>query len=207
MAIRGAIFDMDGTLVDSGLDFGAMRREMDLTSHLPLLEAIEQLDDREARRCWAILHEHELQGARRARLYPGVPEFLHALDRRGIRRAVFTRNSRACTRATLERLQLDFDPVICREDGPAKPEPEAIWKICEAWGLRPAECLMIGDYRFDIEAGRRAGAHTVLFAGSGQRSGLSDDEAADHTLQSFAAADGLWNWIEQIDLGGSEGTC
>ena len=207
MPIRGAIFDMDGTLVDSSLDFDEMRRAMGLVGGLPLLEAIAQANADDAERCWAILHEHERQGARRATLYPGVREFLDTLAERGRRRAVFTRNSRLSTAVTLERLQLDFDPVVCREDGPAKPHPAAIWKICETWGFRPNECAMIGDYRFDIEAGRRAGTHTVLFTGSGQGSGLDETEAADHTLQSFADTAAFWAWIAQIDLGGSGGSC
>jgi phosphoglycolate phosphatase-like HAD superfamily hydrolase len=66
---------------------------------------------------------------------------------------------------------------------------------------------MIGDYRFDIEAGRRAGTHTVLFSGSGQPSGLEETDAADHTLQSFADAGAFWAWMSQIDLGGSGGSC
>ena len=207
MAIRGAIFDMDGTLVDSSLDFEAMRREMRLADGLPLLEAIAQASADDAERCWSILHEHERRGAQRATLYPGVREFLDTLRQRGLRRAIFTRNSRLSTAATLERLQLEFDPIVCREDGPPKPHPEAIWKICETWGLQPNECVMIGDYRFDIEAGRRAGTHTVLFSGSGQSSDLDESDAADHTMHSFADAGAFWAWIAQIDLGGSGGSC
>jgi HAD superfamily hydrolase (TIGR01509 family) len=116
MAIRGAIFDMDGTLVDSSLDFEAMRREMGLAGGLPLLEAIAQASADDAERCWAILHEHERRGAQRATLYPGVREFLDTLGQRGLRRAIFTRNSRLSTAATLERLRLEFDPIVCRED-------------------------------------------------------------------------------------------
>jgi len=207
MAIRGVIFDMDGTLVDSRLDFAEMRREMGLAGGLPLLEAIAQANPVDAERCWAILHDHERRGAQRATLYPGVRRFLEALAERGLRRAVFTRNSRPSTVATLQRLGLEFDPVVCREDGPAKPHPAAIWKICETWGFQPNECVMIGDYRFDIEAGRRAGTHTVLFSGSGQSSGLDENEAADHALLSFADTRAFWDWIAQIDLGGSGGSC
>jgi phosphoglycolate phosphatase-like HAD superfamily hydrolase len=66
---------------------------------------------------------------------------------------------------------------------------------------------MIGDYRFDIDAGQRAGTHTVLFTGSGRRTGLGDGKPADFVLESFAEPRGLWAWWAQIDLGRSRGTC
>jgi phosphoglycolate phosphatase len=207
MPIRGVIFDLDGTLVDSGLDFDLMRREMGLAGELPLLEALQALPSEIAARCWAILHEHEQRGSQRATLFPGVRDFLSALERRGLLRAVVTRNSRALTLATLARLEVDFHPIVCREDAPAKPDPQAIWKVCENWGIEPNQCVMIGDYRFDIEAGRRAGTHTVLFTGSGEHSGLDGDIQADFVLESFAETTGLWSWWAQIDLGGSGGSC
>ena len=55
MPIRGVIFDLDGTLVNSGLDFVQMRSEMGLAPGLPLLEAIERLQATDAERCWTIL--------------------------------------------------------------------------------------------------------------------------------------------------------
>ena len=115
MHVRGVIFDLDGTLVDSGLDFDEMRREMGIAPGQALLEAIEALDEPDATRCREILARHEWAGANAATLMPGVPEFLAALSERGIHRAVFTRNSRAVALATLERLSLDFDTVVARE--------------------------------------------------------------------------------------------
>jgi phosphoglycolate phosphatase-like HAD superfamily hydrolase len=52
---------------------------------------------------------------------------------------------------------------------------------------------MIGDYKYDIEAGRQAGTSTVLFTGSrAQR--LEVD--ADYFLESFAEPAGFWAWAE-----------
>jgi HAD superfamily hydrolase (TIGR01509 family) len=202
MPIRGLIFDLDGTLVDSGLDFNLMRREMGLADGLPLLETIERLSDQEAARCWQILERHELEGARRATLYPGVRDFLDQIDRRGIARAIFTRNCRSLTAMTLDRLEVAFDQVVCREDGPVKPHPKAIWQICANWGIAPGHCLVVGDHRFDILAGRSAGCQTVLYIGSGQASGLEPGESAHFTLASFSDTAALWRWVDQIDLGG-----
>src|SRR5206468_1809626 len=100
---RGVVFDLDGTLVDSRLDFDAMRREMELPPNQPILESLARLEPRQAERCHKILHRHELAGAERADLLPGVRELVAALHALGIRQAVATRNSRRITEATLAR--------------------------------------------------------------------------------------------------------
>jgi len=200
MPIRAAIFDLDGTLVDSGLDFDLMRAEMGLARGLPLLEAIAAVEAEIAARCHAILLEHERRGAQRATLYPGVAPFIDELAARGWRRAVFTRNSRDLTLHTLARVGLEFDAVLSRDDAPVKPDPAALLQICEAWRVPPSECVVIGDHRFDIEAGRRAGMHTVLYTGSGLRPDLREGDSPDYVLACFSQPRGFWRWVEQIDL-------
>jgi len=181
----GIIFDMDGTLVDSGLDFAAMRCEMGLPDGEPLLEAIAELPDAQARRCWQILERHESEGADRATLIEGVSEFLAELHRRRWPTAVLTRNSREMTAATLRRFGLRFDTVMTRDDGPIKPDPASIHAICAKWNLHPNQAVMIGDYRFDIEAGRRAGTRTVLYTKGRDPADIPYAAGADYVLRSF----------------------
>lgn len=192
---RGIIFDLDGTLVDSGLDFDQMRREMGIAGGQTILEALEAMEPAEAERMWRIVAEHELRGVARATVLPGVREFLHELSQRGIRRGVLTRNSRASALATLSRLELEVETVIAREDGPVKPDPAGVLSICRQWQLEPGHCVMVGDYRFDIEAGRLAGARTVLFTGTGGRHGMLPGETADLVLASFAQPEVFWQWV------------
>src|SRR3954453_3083841 len=94
IALRGVVFDMDGTLIHQRLDFEAIRREIGLPTGTPLLEALEQLPPAERDRAWEGLDRHELTAAAGAEVLPGVAEFLAWLDDRGVRRAVLTRNSR-----------------------------------------------------------------------------------------------------------------
>jgi HAD superfamily hydrolase (TIGR01549 family) len=163
LPIRGVVFDLDGTLVRQGLDFEAIRREIGLPPGTPLLEALEQLPAAERDRAWAVLDRHELAAAAGAEVLPGVPEFLAWLDSRNVRRAVLTRNSRAASAAALARCRLTaFDPVMSRDDGPYKPQPDGLLYICTVWGLRPAEVLMVGDYLYDVQVGRRAGTRVAL---------------------------------------------
>src|SRR5262249_11536391 len=112
----------------------------------------------------SILDRHEHTAAAAAELLPGVCEFLAWLGTRQVRRAVLTRNSRSAAAAALARCGLaeHFDQVVSRDDAPYKPQPEGVWRICAAWGLAPTEVLMLGDYLYDIQVGRRAGTRTAL---------------------------------------------
>jgi HAD superfamily hydrolase (TIGR01549 family) len=195
--IRGIVFDLDGTLVDSALDFELMRQEMRLESGLPILEAIDAMEELRAAECREILARHEFAGVQRASLMPGVVDFLSELAHREIKQAVLTRNSRASALATLDRLELPFDLVLGREDAPIKPNPAAIWKICKTWGLERDEVVMLGDYRFDIEAGRQAGVRTVLYTRGRDPSQISFSHLADFHLHSFTEAEGLLAWLAE----------
>ncbi|MGH8558920.1 MAG: HAD family hydrolase [Methylococcales bacterium] len=183
--ISGFIFDLDGTLVDSGLDFDAMRREMGLPEKSSILEEIERMNAARAKRCMRILDRHELDGARRAMPIPGAMDFIRHLDSLGLKRALVTRNSRSMAELSLRHCALRFDLLIAREDGPAKPDPWAITKICEVWNLDPAHLVMLGDFRFDIEAGNAAGVHTVYFTRGRRRERLPGIEHAGYVLEAF----------------------
>ena len=184
--LRGVVFDMDGTLVVQELDFEAIRREIGLPTGTPLLEALEALPAAEQSRAWDVLDRHERRAAEAAALVPGVADFLAWLDDRGVRRAVLTRNSRASAELVLTRCELSaFDPVVAREDGPYKPHPAGIWRACEVWGVAPAEVLMLGDYLYDVQAGRRAGTRTALLTHGRQWPFAGE---ADFAFADFAEA-------------------
>ncbi len=165
MNLRGVIFDLDGTLIDSGLDFAAIRRDLGFASDQLILETLNAMSaGAEKDRCLAVLREHELSGARRATLMPGADSLLDELDGRGIRKAILTRNSRESTGLSLNRMGLQFSPVMTREDAPAKPDPEGLLHICREWQVAVGEVLFFGDFLFDLQAGRNAGIRTVLYA-------------------------------------------
>lgn len=184
--LRGVIFDMDGTLVDSQLDFDAIRTELGLKPGLPILEQLAQLSPEDQAACHDVLHRHERQGADRATLIAGAHLLLESLRRQDIKMAILTRNSRAVTQYTLERLAIlsHFDCLVCREDGPHKPDPWAIHEICRRWQIDVQQVVMVGDFELDILAAHHAGCRSLLFT-----NGLPAECVAGHHLATVAARD------------------
>jgi len=196
--IRGVIFDLDGTLADSRLDFAAIRREMELPADLPILEALVRLPPAQAERCQQILHRHELAGAERATILPGALKLLDILKARGIHTAIATRNSRRITDITLRRLALPFELLFTRDDGPIKPDPWAILQACDRWRIQPRDAVIIGDYRFDVECGRAAGCRTVLLTHPDDPANCANTEQADLLLRSLAEFPTLLAWFDSL---------
>ncbi len=196
-AVQGIVFDLDGTLIDSALDFDLIRHDMGLPFGRPILEALAEVPEGiEKDRMRAVLRSHELAGADRAFLFPGVSEMLALLRDERIPTAILTRNSRESTDRVLTRLGLQFDQVLTREDAPPKPDPTGLITICERWRFSPAAVPFCGDYRFDLEAGRAAGMPTILYAPSN----LPDYTAlADHVLPCFTRFPTLWPLLNGIE--------
>jgi HAD superfamily hydrolase (TIGR01549 family) len=164
---QAVIFDMDGTLIRQHLDFDLIRREIGLGEG-PVLEAIARMSAEEASRATAILERHEAVAAEACELQDGAVEVIEVLRSRAISVALMTRNSRRSVDVFLAKHRLAFDLVWTREDGPMKPSPEPIFRVCSRLDVRPADAWTVGDFHYDIICGVRAGAKTVLFVEPGR---------------------------------------
>ena len=161
MPLKLVIFDMDGTLLVQALDFDAIRQALGIPSPRPILEAMNAMPEPARARLFAILDRFEAEAAARSELMPGAREILGWLRGRGIRTAVLTRNSRLSVDAAVRRHRLDFDAVVTREEHAPKPCPDGVNHLMGLFDAGPAETVVVGDYRYDIEAGRAAGARTI----------------------------------------------
>jgi HAD superfamily hydrolase (TIGR01549 family) len=178
--IQAVIFDMDGTLTRPYLDFPAIRAAIGIGE--PLLEnmmALPHGPDRD--RAFAILDRFEEEAADASELNDDTLDVLGFLATRRIPSALVTRNSRRSTDRVLKKHALSFRVVVTREDAPAKPRPEPLWLICDKLGVRPGHALMVGDFKFDIVAGRNAGTRTALLT-NGKTPSYLRETPPDHVL-------------------------
>lgn len=167
--IKAAFFDFDGTLTRPGaLDFGAIRKALGCPQGTPILEYINALESSRARRsALARLDEFELQGAKNSVPNAGAQEIVAWIRRQNIALGIITRNSRESVLRALENFDStrpdDFNILITRDDPPApKPSGDGILWAADKLGISSREILVVGDFLFDTEAGRAAGAITAM---------------------------------------------
>lgn len=162
---RHWVFDLDGTLTVAVHDFDAIRAELGLPAGRPILEALAEMPPGEAAPLVVRLDAIELEIARRAEPAPGAADLLDRLRRAGADLGIVTRNSLPNAIETLRAAGLDgfFDAglVLGRDEAPPKPRPDAIHRLLAGWRGEADAAVMVGDFLFDLEAGRAAGTATV----------------------------------------------
>lgn len=103
-------------------------------------------------------------------MLPGVQDTLNALQAKGFPMSIVT--AKPAKARVLVTQALGLDPymtlALSPEDGfPKKPAPDMLIECCRVMGVTPSETVMVGDTRFDVEAGFAAQCHTVCFAEHG----------------------------------------
>ncbi len=177
-ALRGLIFDLDGTLIDSRQDLtnaiNALRAEYALpplslatvTSFVgngarnlvrrALADTPVQVDQALPR-----FQQHYAQRLTECTCcYPGVAPTLAALTAAGYPCAVLTNKPEAATRAILSALNLAafFTPIVGGDTTPyLKPDPHAFLLIAQQWRLPPRTVLVVGDHDTDVDGAHNAG--------------------------------------------------
>lgn len=122
----------------------------------------------------------------KTKLYDGVAETLDEL--KTFQKAVITNKPHDFSMKILEALGvLQYFVLISGGDSYSerKPSPVPLLKTAEKLNCSPEECLMIGDSRVDIEAGKNAGIKTCgLISGFRGRDEL-EKAGADFLLENF----------------------
>jgi phosphoglycolate phosphatase len=188
---RLAVFDLDGTLVDSAEDIAASVNHALAAVGLPLRTLAEvrgfvgegarkllerAVGDRQdlvepALRAWeAHYAEHALD---RTRPYPGIVE---ELARAGRTLAVLTNKPGPAARQIVEGLGLAprFAEVVGGGEAPRKPDPTGLLAMMARLGATAEETVVVGDSAVDVATGRNARVAVVAVTwGFGRREDLA----------------------------------
>jgi phosphoglycolate phosphatase len=201
--VAAVLFDLDGTLVETRIDFDGMRREVlrlaeeagvaaEPWAGLDVLGILDRVaaaaPDPAALRAAAeeALTAIELEACPGAREMAGAGELLRSLDAAGIRVGIVTRNCRRAVEQVLARIPLPHAVLLTRNEvARVKPDPQHLWQAAEALGVPAARTVMVGDHRMDVRAGRAAGMATVGLLTPGHPDDYFAPEAPDLVLRNL----------------------
>ena len=183
-APRAVIWDVDGTLIDSGpLHFETWQKTLEAErwtlTHERFQATFGQRNDAVLRALLGPeLSDAEIAriGGAKEQLYrdlvrdrgihplPGVRDWLPRLKAAGWRQAIASSAPRANLEAIVAALELDvyFDAIVSGDDVQhGKPDPEIFLLAAEKVAVTPARCVVVEDAPAGVEGARRAGMRSV----------------------------------------------
>ena len=191
MTIKAALFDLDGTLLDTLTDLAeAMNRVlqqhgfpqhpvdaykhfvgdgMDMLVRRVLPESIRKGHPRDCDRvvadCLAGMKtSYHKAWDIKTRPYDGIPEMLSALSKLGLKLAIYSNKPHEFTVEMVSHYfpDLRFTHVLGARIGwDRKPSPDVPLAISHELGISPGEWIYLGDTSMDMNAGNSAGMHTI----------------------------------------------
>jgi phosphoglycolate phosphatase len=201
--IRGAIFDIDGTLMDTFPAFTSvfnkeisqfdlqpvsrqflvqsLRRGANLADVLRMIFPLPA-DESLVERCKGEIFQHFLKiEASEVKPFPGINELFGNLKERGIKIGIATgrmsvpeKEWERFKKFGLERL---IDSIVTsREVARRKPAPDAILECAKRMNVPIEKCLVVGDTEDDILAARKAGGIPVAILAEEDHLDISENE-------------------------------
>lgn len=204
ISAQALLFDMDGTLVDSGPaiqqcwdqwvdEYGIDRARFDqvighgiparqIAAQLLPAEAVAEATDR--------LEQLEIDRAPNLRVLPGTRELLASLPDDAW--AVVTSCTRPLAEARIKAVGIDPPLLITADDvTTGKPDPEPYLTAARRMGADPAHCVVFEDAAAGLLSARAAGTRTVAVTTTGTAQELqahADTVVADLSYVECAPA-------------------
>lgn len=190
MRIKAVIFDLDDTLIHSGINYSEVKSSIIdflvkcgvdkglLDENMPNFEIIgravrdlrrKNFPEPSIRRivngAIAMLNDAELKSLDRARPMEEALEALMGLRGLGLRIGIVTNSCAAYTRKVIEMFSLGehVDAVVTRDEvSSPKPNPAPLLRILEVLGVDASEALFVGDHLIDALCARGCGVRFIL---------------------------------------------
>lgn len=186
-----AMFDLDGTLVDSVPDLAtAVDKMLGQLGRQPVgIEAVRLwvgngarvlvrralaggldhsgIDEAATEQALALFMDAYAQSHGQTVVYPGAREFLAWLREQGVEMAVITNKPECFVAPLLDEMKLGkyFRWIIGGDTLPQqKPDPAALLHVMKMASVTPVEALFVGDSRNDVLAARAAGVLCVAMS-------------------------------------------
>ena len=182
--VRCVLFDLDGTLIDSAADLGLAADDMRIARGLPSLPisdyrasagsgargmlgvafGVTPADDGFTVLRDEFFDRYEQRMTRLTRPFDGVEALLQALARHGVPWGVVTNKSSRFVTPLLATMPMlsTASALVCGDTTPhTKPHPAPLHEAMRQIGVRPEQCVYVGDDERDMVAGRAAGMATV----------------------------------------------
>jgi len=209
--IKAVIFDLDGTLKEFNLDTKACRTTIinrltqegfprslfslnetafDMLKKIKnsrLIEGEKNMDFSKIRdMIFSVVEDFELEAAKTAKIFEGIPETLQALRDMKLEIALCTISSEKPTNYILKRFHIEqfFDAVITRDSVfEVKPHPKHLEAALDALKVRAQEALLVGDSVKDIQCAVQLNVLAV-----GVTTGLSSMEELSRSGAHYIAS-------------------
>lgn len=158
------LFDWDGVIAETKLDFSGIRKKYYGGRRAMLLEDAVTLPDNIRENLMRDLEDIEMKGAYESVPVPGISGILEWVDEKKIPWAVVSRNCRKSIIAAADCTGIRLPEIVrSRDDGDCvKPDPRALFETCDALGVPASQTVFIGDFIYDMMGARRAGMRGVL---------------------------------------------
>lgn len=204
------LFDLDGTIVDSGWIILASYRHATTTvlgRDYPdevLLARVGAGDLEEQMREFDVERSDELARAYREfyaplhselQAFPGMLELLRRLDEEGRTLGIVSAKRHDIVQLALDALGFGdtLDIVVGSDEAPrGKPHPDQILLALKRLGADPDQTAYVGDAPFDVAAAKAAGVHAVGVTWGGihtreRMEGEGPDAVVDTAEELYAA--------------------
>ena len=144
------IFDMDGTLFTSNVNWKSVKEKLNVKNTTILEKLYNGSDvDKDGLR---YLENIEEKSTKVAEPVPGSLDFIDEAKRKGIKTSLVTNNSRRNAEYLLNKFDLSFDMLITRDENMWKPSPDAFKYSMKMFAIIPENTISVGDSDLDISA-------------------------------------------------------